>query len=288
MSPALPGAAGPALHAEAEDGSLIAYRRTAAGADAPAGSPGVRADAAGGLPPVLLVHGFGATGAITWQDTGWVDALRRAGREVVTVDLRGHGDSDAPIEAEAYRAEVLGADLAAVLDSLGAPRADVVGYSLGSRVAAAFARAEPARVRRIVIGGAGPQELFASWDLPLARRLLLGADQGADAAAGARMGETGDVDADAALMRAVIEPALRSGADPAALLACVEGIAGASLELPATVPVLFVAGELDPVPRGVSELARRRGAEFVGIPGRDHVSTLTARAFKDAVIRFLA
>ncbi|MCM3656052.1 alpha/beta hydrolase [Agromyces mediolanus] len=276
MSPALPGAAGPVLHAEAADGSLIAYRRTPAGA---AAEPG-----ATGLPPVLLVHGFGANGAITWQRTGWVDALTRAGRDVVTVDLRGHGDSDAPIEAAAYRAEVQGADLAAVLDSLEIPQVDVVGYSLGSRIAAALARSAPSRVRRLVIGGAGPQELFASWDLERARQLLDAerserADGGSDAAA---------VPAGEQVMRAVLGTAVRSGADPEALLACIEGIAGASLDLPSELPVLYVAGALDPVPRGAAELARERGAEYLEIPGRDHVSTLTSRAFKDAAVRFLS
>ncbi|GAA2464017.1 alpha/beta fold hydrolase [Agromyces soli] len=275
MSPALPGAAGPALHAEAEDGALIAYRRVAAAEpQGDGGSP---------LPPVLLVHGFGADGAITWQGTGWVEALGRTGREVVTVDLRGHGDSDAPLEPGAYRAEVQGADLAAVLDSIGAPRADVVGYSLGSRIAAALARREPARVRRIVIGGAGPRELFASWDRVRARQLLLGA-------AAQRAGDGPDASSgtpEDAVMRAVLGTALRSGADPEALLACVEGVSGAALELPPGLPALFVAGADDPVPRGVAELARARGAEYLEVPGRDHVSTLTSRAFKDAVIRFL-
>lgn len=277
MSPTLPGAAGPVLHAEAEDGSLIAYRRTPAAEATP--------DHAAALPPVLLVHGFGADGAITWQGTGWVEALGRAGREVVTVDLRGHGDSDAPLEPSAYRAEVQGADLAAVLDSIGARRADVVGYSLGSRIAAALARREPARVRRIVIGGAGPEELFASWDLGRARQLLRTADRSAPRAddapdAAARGPED-------AVMRAVLGTVLRSGADPEALLACIEGVAGAPLELPPGLPALLVAGALDPVPRGAAELAHEWGADFLEIPGRDHVSTLTSRAFKDAVIRFL-
>jgi len=274
VSPALPGAAGPALHAEAEDGALIAYRRASAAAP----SDGVAA-----LPPVLLVHGFGADGAITWQGTGWVEALGRAGREVVTVDLRGHGDSDAPLEPAAYRAEVQGADLAAVLDSIGAGRADVVGYSLGSRIAAALARREPPRVRRIVIGGAGPQELFASWDLVHARQLLLEAEaERAGAGPDASAGTPED-----AVMRAVLGTALRSGADPEALLACVEGVAGAPLELPPGLPAMLVAGALDPVPRGAAELAREWGAEYLEIPGRDHVSTLTSRTFKDAAIRFL-
>ena len=57
--------------------------------------------------------------------------------------------------------------------------------------------------------------------------------------------------------------------------------------IPGDIPTLFVAGEADPVPRGARELALDWGADFVSIPGRDHVSTLTSRAFKDAAIAFL-
>ena len=56
----------------------------------------------------------------------------------------------------------------------------------------------------------------------------------------------------------------------------------------ASIPVLFVVGENDPVPAGVQELAMEWGSDVVTIPGRDHVSTLTSRAFKDAAIDFLA
>lgn len=270
MSPAFPGAAGPALYAEAPDGVLVAYRRfapavgdpTAAGPDASA-----RADA----PPVLLVHGFASNAGVTWQGTGWVGALTGAGREVVTLDLRGHGESDAPVDAEAYRPGVLAGDLAAVLDSAGVAAVDVVAYSLGCRVASAFAVAAPGRVRRLVLGGAGPDELFAHWDREEARAMLLH-----------------DEPARNPVMRQVLEPALRAGADREALLACIEGVAGAPLAVPRGVSTLFVTGALDPVPAGARELARESGAEHLEIPGRDHVSTLTARAFKDAAVAFLA
>ncbi|MGX5697474.1 alpha/beta fold hydrolase [Agromyces soli] len=277
MSPAFPGAAGPALYAEAADEVLIAYRRfpaTGAGddaADASAGDDAADASAARPRPPVLLVHGFASNAAVTWQGTGWVGALTAVGREVVTVDLRGHGDSDAPVDDAAYRPDVLAADLVAVLDSAGIDRADVVAYSLGARIAAAFANAAPGRVRRLVIGGAGPEELFASWDLAAARAMLLRDEPAADP-----------------VMRQVLEPALRAGADREVLLACIEGVAGAPLAVPRGIPTLFVAGELDPVPAGARELAGELGAEYLEIPGRDHVSTLTARVFKDAAAAFLA
>lgn len=254
----------PTLYAESPDGVLIAYR--VHGSDA--------TDAAGDTPaetPVLLVHGFASNAAVTWEGTGWVKALGDAGRAVITVDLRGHGDSDKPIDADSYAADRLGADLVAVLDSAGARRADVVAYSMGNRVVSALTELAPERVRRVVIGGAGPVELFASWDLDDARGVLLRDEPARDP-----------------LIERVLRPAIDAGADREALLACIGGVAGSPLSIPGDIPTLFVVGEDDPVPAGVQQLALDWGADLVTIPGRDHVSTLTARAFKDAAIAFLA
>ena len=249
----------PTLHAESPDGVLIAYRMHG-GADPDAS-----------LPPVLLVHGFASDAKVTWEGTGWVTALRDAGREAITVDLRGHGDSDKPTDADSYAPERLGEDLIAVLDSAGAAVVDVVAYSMGNRVVSDLCALAPERVRRVVIGGAGPQELFATWQLDDARAFI------ADGVAPRNP-----------LIAQVLGPAIKAGADPDALLACIEGVAGASLAIPGSIPVLFVVGENDPVPAGVQELAMEWGSDVVTIPGRDHVSTLTARAFKDAAIAFLA
>jgi pimeloyl-ACP methyl ester carboxylesterase len=249
----------PVLHAEAPDGALIAYR--------------VHGDVAAtdGPPPVLLVHGFASDSVVTWEGTGWVRALLDAGRSVLTVDLRGHGASDKPTDGDAYAPDRLGADLVAVLDSAGVRVVDVIGYSMGNRVVSALCELAPERVRRAVVGGAGPSELFATWSLDEARAYLVD-----------------DVPPANPLIAEVLGPALRAGADRDALLACIEGVQGAPLAIPGSIPVLFVAGEQDPVPRGVQELALDWGSDLVTIPGRDHVSTLTARAFKDAATSFLA
>jgi pimeloyl-ACP methyl ester carboxylesterase len=220
---------------------------------------------------VLLVHGFASNARVTWEGTGWIGAILDAGRTVVTVDLRGHGASDRPAEASAYRPTQLGADLVAVLDSATIDRVDVIAYSMGNRVLSAFATVAPERVRRVVVGGAGPDELFASWDLGEARALLLRDEPPANA-----------------LIEQVLRPAIDAGADREALLACIEGVAGAPLAFPNGVPVLFVAGELDPVPAGIEEFAAERGSDVVRIAGRDHVSTLTSRDFKSAALAFLA
>jgi pimeloyl-ACP methyl ester carboxylesterase len=249
----------PTLHAESPDGALIAYRVHDEG------------DADATLPPVLLVHGFASNSAVTWEGTGWVRALLDAHRTVITVDLRGHGESDKPTDADAYTPERQGADLVAVLDSAEAAQADLVGYSMGNRVISGLTELAPERARRIVIGGAGPREWFATWDLEEARGVLLRDEPSSNPH-----------------LEQVLRPAIAAGADRQALMACVEGVRGAPLSIPGSIPTLFVVGEQDPVPVGVQELALEWDSDLVTVPGRDHVSTLTSRAFKDAAIAFLA
>ena len=99
---------------------------------------------------VLLVHGLG------YGRWGWEPIVERlADRfEVVTVDNRGIGDSDAP--AGPYRTRVMAADLVAVLDDAGIDRATVVGTSLGGMIAQELALHWPDRVDRLVLAATIP------------------------------------------------------------------------------------------------------------------------------------
>jgi len=86
-------------------------------------------------PPVVLLHGAGA-------NAHWWDHLapRLADRfHPVALDFRGHGDSDFPTELVpgAFRD-----DLEALLEWLGAPRAPLVGHSLGAHIALGHAAAD--------------------------------------------------------------------------------------------------------------------------------------------------
>ena len=225
-----------------------------------------------GPKPVLLVHGFGTTGSYNWERTGWVQALADAGRGSITVDLRGHGRSGKPHDADSYATQMMGADLLAVLDAAGVRRADVVAYSMGARVASALTQLAPERVSAIVIGGAGPMELFASWNLDEVRGYLRDNTPPRD-------------DTISTVLRAILSG---GGADSEALLACIEGVSGSALGVPATVPALFVVGELDPIASGAEGLALDWGSDVVTLPGRTHLSAPSSRAFQDAAIGFFA
>ncbi len=105
-------------------------------------------------PPVVLHHGFGASGLINWKAPGIVDALVAAGRRVVTIDARGHGASDKPHDPAFYGEARMARDVSELIDHLGVPEIDLAGYSMGAIVSLICASQEP-RVRRLVTGGVG-------------------------------------------------------------------------------------------------------------------------------------
>lgn len=104
--------------------------------------------------PVVLAHAFVSTTVGTWVDTRIVPALVDAGRRVVGVDARGHGRSECPHDPSWYGEAAMARDLRAVVDDLGVPGYDLVGYSMGAIAALHAAAADP-RVRRLVVAGVG-------------------------------------------------------------------------------------------------------------------------------------
>ena len=225
-----------------------------------------------GPDPVLLVHGFATTGALTWEATGWVQALAEAGRGAIVPDLRGHGASESPHEPAAYSPDLLAGDLLELLDVEGLERVDVIGYSMGSWVSLALVGLAPGRVRRLVVGGVGVVEQFAHWGVDAVRAALL---------------DDAPAPADSPLAPLLASLRQAPGVDRQALAACAAGMAAHPLPLASSVPTLLVVGDADPVAQGAEEAARLLGAQLVALPKRNHVTTLSARGFKQAALPFL-
>ena len=96
--------------------------------------------------PVVLLHGAFMTIPSNWA--GWIDELSRT-RKVIAVEMQGHGrTADIPREPTS---ENLADDVAALLEYLELPRADLIGYSMGGRVAMEVAVRHPDRVRKVVV-----------------------------------------------------------------------------------------------------------------------------------------
>ena len=103
-------------------------------------------------PTILLTHGYSATSQM-WA--GQVDALSKDHR-LVTWDMRGHGRSDSPDDPSLYSEAATVADMAALLDEVGAKTAIVGGLSLGGYMSLAFNRVHPERVAALLIIDTGP------------------------------------------------------------------------------------------------------------------------------------
>src|SRR5436190_22851768 len=105
--------------------------------------------------PILLVHGFASSKNVNWVYPGWVSELKKGGRRVIALDNRGHGDSAKLYDAAQYEIAIMAGDVIALMDHLAIDRADIMGYSLGSRMTAVLALSHPQRLRSAILGGIG-------------------------------------------------------------------------------------------------------------------------------------
>ena len=228
-------------------------------------------------PPILLIHGFASTMFVNWRDAHWVKALTEAGRQVIAFDNRGHGHSEKLYDPARYSGPIMAQDGLNLLDHLGIATADVMGYSMGARIAAFLVMAHPKRIRRAVFAG-------------LASRMITGVG-GAPAIAQALLAPSrADVTSPEALAFRIFAEQTRG--DLKALAACIQSTrikisADALAAVP--VPVLVVAGENDNVAGSVEGLTSviPHSQGFI-LPRRNHMNAVGDRGFKEAVLSFLA
>jgi 2-succinyl-6-hydroxy-2,4-cyclohexadiene-1-carboxylate synthase len=126
-------------------------------------------------PPLLVLHGF--TGSVR----SWEDIRPRLARiaQVIAIDLIGHGESASPPSSSRYTLEWCARDLLRLLDQLQLPQVDLLGYSMGGRVALHFALAARTRIRHLILESASPgiedaaeRGRRAESDAALAERIL--------------------------------------------------------------------------------------------------------------------
>ena len=251
-------------------------------------------EAVGQGPPLALLHGWALHAGLFAPILPALSASHR----VHAVDLPGHGHS-APLQP--WRLDGVVEALERAWDGSQAP-VDVLGWSLGALVALAWARAHPARIRRLVLVGATPRfvegeqwphamssltlhrfadELRVAYRPTLQRFLTLqvqGSDEGRATLA--------------ALRHALFD---RGTPAPSVLSSALEALGSADLRtMVASIrhPTLVVAGDRDtlvPVEASAWLAAALPHARLVTIPGAAHAPFLSHRqAFVDAVTGFLA
>jgi pimeloyl-ACP methyl ester carboxylesterase len=226
--------------------------------------------------PIVLVHGFASNKEVTWVSTRGVATLTRARRRVIAPDMRGHGASTKLYDPASYHTSIMADDVRALLDHLGLGWADILGYSMGARIAAFLALADPERVRSAILGGLGIR-LVESAGLP----------EGVAEALEARSA----ADVPDRQSRGYREFAEETGSDLAALAACIRGSRQSLTPAEAAriaLPVLIAVGTKDEIAGSPHELAALiPGAQAIDIPRRDHMRAVGDKAFKQAVLQFL-
>ncbi len=108
--------------------------------------------------PVILLHGLFSDANTNWIKFGHAVKLAAKGFRVIMPDLRAHGLSGKPHEAEAYPRGVLARDAKELIAQLGLTDFDLGGFSLGSRTTVQIV-GEGARPRRAVLAGMGLEGL---------------------------------------------------------------------------------------------------------------------------------
>jgi pimeloyl-ACP methyl ester carboxylesterase len=225
---------------------------------------------------VVLVHGFASSHAVNWVNTQWTRTLTHAGYRVVALDNRGHGRSDKPHEPAAYSSQIMAEDVRRLMDHLGISQADVMGYSMGARIAAHLALAHPQRLRSLLLGGLGIH-LVEGVGLPL-----------------------GIADAmEAPSLEALTDPMQRmfrafadaNKSDLEALAACIRGsrqTLTAKEVGQISMPTLISVGTKDDVAGSGPKLAALiPNARSFAIEGRDHNLAVGDKSHKQAVLDFL-
>jgi 2-succinyl-6-hydroxy-2,4-cyclohexadiene-1-carboxylate synthase len=228
----------------------------------------VRVAGPDGARPLLLLHGFTGRGR-SWS--ALAAAARRRGRRTIVVDLPGHGRSGTADDPARMTVERTADDLATILRQTGTRPANVVGYSLGARVALRLAVAHPEVVARLVLESpsAGIADKTARDERRRADVDLAATIERDGIEAFVDRWERGPVFAShAALDRrtAARQRAIRLASDPHGLAQSLRA-AGQGVMLPlhdhlAAIegPSLVIAGALDPARSRAEQVA-------VGIPG---------------------
>lgn len=227
--------------------------------------------------PVVLQHGFTVNTMVEWAARGTVADLTAAGRAVVGVDARGHGQSQTSPDPARYGEQRMAADLRAVMAVLDVPAVDLVGYSMGAIVALLTALSEPA-VRRLVVGGvgAGIVELGGVDTRALPNDLLADALLAADPSG---------LPPRVAAMRAFAEVV---GSDLPSLAAQARSVHKGHLDLAAiTAETLVIAGDDDPLADRPQVLADAIPGARLRVVAGDHGTAGGSPDFRAAVVAFL-
>jgi pimeloyl-ACP methyl ester carboxylesterase len=228
--------------------------------------------------PIILVHGFASSKNVNWVYPTWVSELRKNGRRVLALDNRGHGESEKLYDPAQYSIPTMAGDVLALMDHLGIPQADIMGYSMGGRMTAWLGLNEPQRLRSAILGGIGIGGLIEG----------TGPDENvAEALEAPSLDDVTDP-----VGRTFRAFADQTRSDRRALAACLRGTRTLMKKEEVAridVPVLIAVGTTDDIAGSAKALGDIiPGSEVLDIPNRDHMRAVGDKVYKTGVIDFLS
>lgn len=134
------------------DGTELAIRRTGQGR------------------PIVMLHGLFSSADMNWIRWGHAETIAARGYEVLMLDFRVHGESEAPQDDTAYPQNVLVRDVAAMVEHLRLEDYDLGGFSLGARTSLHGVAQGALTPARLVVGGMGTAGL-REWERRVAHFL---------------------------------------------------------------------------------------------------------------------
>ena len=223
---------------------------------------------------VILLHGLFSDANMNWIKFGHAARIARDGFRVIMPDLRAHGLSGKPHEAEHYPKGILARDLRELVAHLGLNGFDLGGFSLGARTTVEGV-GEGLAPRRAILGGAGLEGL-RNWERRKnffleAIELFGRVERGDPHWLSIQFMKSQKID--------LVASALLLETFEDAFIAWLQAF---------TMPTLVVCGAEDDDNGSAEELANvLPAAEFVEVPGT-HMSSVTKPEFGEEIARFLA
>lgn len=224
--------------------------------------------------PFVLLHGLFSNADMNWIRWGHADAIAAAGYEVLMLDFRVHGESEAPHDPAKYPENVLVRDVASLVDHLALDDYVLGGFSLGARTSLHAVAQGVLHPGRLVIGGMGTAGL-GEWSKRAAHFLRV-IDEF----------DTITRDDPAYFSRQFLKS---QGTDRVAARMLLETLPDLDLAMLAkvTMPTLVVCGDEDRDNGSAVELAALLpDATYIEVPGT-HMSSVTKPDLGQAIVRWL-
>jgi pimeloyl-ACP methyl ester carboxylesterase len=227
--------------------------------------------------PLILQHGFASDSRGNWPSALVADLVTKGGRQVITVDARGHGRSGKPHDPSQYGHVTMARDISAFVDHLGVSQFDLGGYSMGAHIALHVV-SKDSRVRRVMFSGIGANAIGGTAIAGFSTAKIADGIEAHLNDPGVRLEDPN--------ARAFVAFARSQHGDLRALLAQMRANNDPITTLSTlSMPSLVLAGQDDHLATTADELAKALGSQHITTPG-DHLNAIYTAEFAAAVLTF--